>query len=120
MKIRELPCGHRAHDVVSVDVRRGHKVGSQLCARQFNQGQARGNMFGETPEQVLIASLISTAASGRCWGILTLDISVALMHTGTNEGIYVNTRCTIELILATTSRNQRETQSESTVARLFQ
>ena len=63
MKIRELPCGHRAHDVVSVDVRRGHKVGSQLCARQFNQGQARGNMFGETPEQVLIGSLISTAAS---------------------------------------------------------
>ena len=46
-------------------------------------------MFAGTPDTFFIKYLLAKAASCKDFGILVIDISVAFMHTRTDEEIYV-------------------------------
>ena len=87
--VDELPPGKHAYDMVWVDGWRGDQVRSQLCVRQFKAEGLRDDLFAGTPDTFLIKYWLAKAASCKDFGLLVVDISVAFMHSRTDEEIYV-------------------------------
>ena len=81
-------CLH-AYDMVGVDEWRGGLVRSRLCVRQFKAEGLWDDLFAGTPDTFFIQCLLAKAASWKDFGILVIGISVAFMHTRTDEEIYV-------------------------------
>ena len=79
----------KAHDIVPVDEWRGDKVRSRLCVGQLKAEQQRDDMSAGTPEAFIkIYSIIREVLEG----FLILDTSVAFMHVGTDDEIYVKNK----------------------------
>ena len=87
--VDELPPGKHAYDMVWVDEWRGDHVRSRLCVRQFKAEGLRDDLFAGTPDMFFVKYLLAKAARCKDFGLLVVDISVAFMHAGTNEEIYV-------------------------------
>ena len=75
--------------MVWVDEWRGDRVRSRLCVRQFQAEGLRDDLFAGKPDTFFIKYLLAKAASCKDFGLLIVDISVAFMHAGTDEEIYV-------------------------------
>ena len=74
-----LPPRKYAYDMVWVDQWRGDRVWSRLHVRQFKAEGLRDDLFAGTPDTVFIIF----------FGVLVVDIGVALVHARTDEKIYV-------------------------------
>ena len=86
--VDELPPGKHAYDMVWVDAWRGDRVRTRLCMRQFNAEGLRDDLFAGTPDTFFIKYLLAKAASCKDFGLLVVDISVALKHARTDEEIH--------------------------------
>ena len=87
--VDELPERKHANDMVWVDEWRGDRVRSRHCVRQFKAEGLRDDLFAGTPDTFFIKYLLGKTSSCKDFGILVIDISVALMHARTDEEIYV-------------------------------
>ena len=87
--VDELPPGKHAYDMVWVDEWRGDQVRSRLCVRHFKAEVLRDDLFAATPDVFFVKYLLAKAARCKDFGLLVVDISVAFMHAGTDEEIYV-------------------------------
>ena len=85
----KLPSGKHANDMVWFDEWRRDQVRSPLCVRQFKAKEHRGDLFARTPDTFLNKNLLAKAASCKDFRLLVVDISVAFVHAGTDEEIYV-------------------------------
>ena len=89
--VDELPPGKYAYDMVWVDEWRGDRVRSRLCVRQLKaEGFRHEYLFAGTLDMFLIKYLLAKAASCKEFGVLVVEISVAVMHARTDEDIYAN------------------------------
>ena len=76
--VDDLPPRKHAYDMVRVDERRGDRERSRLCVRQFKAEGLRDDLFAGTADTFFIKYLLAKAASCKDFGILVIDISVAI------------------------------------------
>ena len=60
-----------------------------MSGRQFKAEGLRDDMFAGTPDTFFMKYVLAKARSCKDFGILVIDISVALMHARTDREIYV-------------------------------
>ena len=92
--VHKLPFGHKAYDMIWVYEWRGEKVRSRLCVQQFKAEQPWDDIPAGTLEIFSMRYLINRAVNDKSWGILILDVSVAIMHARADEAIYVRKKGT--------------------------
>ena len=117
--VDELPPGKDACDMVWL--RRGDRVRSRLCVRQFKAEGLRDDVLAGTPDTFFIKYLLAKAASCKDFGLFVVDISVAFLHARTDEEIYVKSAFRYQefKILATQGSNEWREESIRALARVL-